>query len=421
MAIVTNIISAIGNNNSLAPLIVRDLGIENPVKVSLTYKQNKSNKEIAYLATRERLIDEYSVSTVWLGGVPAVGWLANKLIKKQGFNPEISSNLLKEAEFQGLKYNIEKFKEKAPEAVADLEKISKDVDKYRKCLTGKFLMQTIIPVTLMGWIIPKSIFALTAKSKARLKEKELQLKKGDCFVSENPKNEKRSLNFTGANVSMLADLSDVQKLFITDAGYAAGRISTARKRNEAYDIGVRMAGMMYLNYVFPKQLEKVMNFVSKKCLQTSLDLDVKLLDNKEFLKSIGEGTLELPKSDKPNDLIEFVDKNPSAKFTKYADKYGKIKMLNSELRDPRAYVDFKALGEFRNSIENLSNMAKNIEGADYLSKVQNYAKFAKYVKTFTILANIGITSSLLAFGLPKLQFLVREKITGSKLEPGILD
>ena len=64
MALVTSIISAIGNNNSLAPLIVRDCGIENPVKVAMTYRQNKSNKEIAYLATRERVVDEYSVSTV---------------------------------------------------------------------------------------------------------------------------------------------------------------------------------------------------------------------------------------------------------------------------------------------------------------------------------------------------------------------
>ncbi len=421
MALVTNIISAIGNNNSLAPLIVRDCGIENPMKVFLTYKQNKANKEIAYLATRERVIDEYSVSSVWLGGVPAVGWCADKLIKKKGYNPTINSKLLNEEELQGLKYNIEKFKDKAPEAVADLEKIANNTNKYRKCLAGKFLMQTVIPVALMGWIIPKAIFALTAKSKANLKEKERQLAVKDEFVSQQSCAKNTSPSFKGANVSMLADLSDVQKLFITDAGYAVGRISTARKRNEAYDIGVRMAGMMYLNYIFPKQLEKVMNAVSKKCLQTSLDLDVKLLDNKEFLESIGDGSLELPKSDKPKDLIEFIDNNPSSKFTKFADKYGKIKMLNPELRDPRAYVDFKSLGEFRNSIENLSQMAKNVEGADYVSKVRGYARFAKYVKTFTILANIGITSSLLAIGLPKLQFFIREKLTGSKLEPGIVD
>ena len=67
MAIISNIISAIGNNNSIYPLIVRDCGIEVPTKVYKTYKQNKDDKEIAYLATRERLIDEYATSAVWLG------------------------------------------------------------------------------------------------------------------------------------------------------------------------------------------------------------------------------------------------------------------------------------------------------------------------------------------------------------------
>lgn len=39
----TGIISAIGNNNSVYPLIVRDCGIEVPSKIALTYNQNKKN------------------------------------------------------------------------------------------------------------------------------------------------------------------------------------------------------------------------------------------------------------------------------------------------------------------------------------------------------------------------------------------
>ena len=35
-----NTISAIGNNNSFAPLLVRDCGIEAPTKVAQTYNQN---------------------------------------------------------------------------------------------------------------------------------------------------------------------------------------------------------------------------------------------------------------------------------------------------------------------------------------------------------------------------------------------
>ena len=96
-------------------------------------------------------------------------------------------------------------------------------------------------------------------------------------------------------------------------------------------------------------------------------------------------------------------------------------MLNEKIRDPRAYVDFEALGKFRNSIENFGKMAKNAEGADIIQKVENYARKACGVKAATIIMNVLITSGLLAIGLPKFQFLMRELITGSKLEPGIVD
>ena len=66
-----NIVSALGNNNSIYPLLVRDCGIENLAKCALTYKQNaKESKFIAREATRERIIDEYSTSIIGLGWIP---------------------------------------------------------------------------------------------------------------------------------------------------------------------------------------------------------------------------------------------------------------------------------------------------------------------------------------------------------------
>lgn len=417
MTLVTNIISSIGNNNSIAPLIIRDCGIEVPTKILMTYNQNKSNKDIAYLAARERFVDEYAVSAVWLGGVPLMGFIADKLIKKiNKFNPNINSKLLKEEEFQGLKYNINKFKEKAPEAVADLEKIAKNTSKYKRNLAGKFLLQTIIPIALIGWIIPKAVFAWTAKTK----EKQAKAKQNntDTFTKSSIENKKTNPNFKGG-IGSLADLSNLEKLFITDAGYAVGRIATARKRNEAYDIGVKMSGMIYLNYIFPKQLEKLLNGISSNLLKTNLDLDIKLLNNKEFLDAIKNQALELPQTDSAKDLIEFIDNKPDSLFTKYANEFGKIKMLDNKTRDPRAYVDFKQLGEFRNSIENfIKTSTKSGLSED---KILEFAKKAKKVKTFNTLFNISVSSILLAFGLPKFQFMMREIITGSKLEPGIID
>ena len=79
-----NIISAVGNNNSVYPLLVRDCGVENPIKIALTYKQNiGESPKVARYAVRERSIDEYSTSAVWLGTVPAVEYCADKFISKK--------------------------------------------------------------------------------------------------------------------------------------------------------------------------------------------------------------------------------------------------------------------------------------------------------------------------------------------------
>ena len=108
---IASIISAIGNNNSVYPLIVRDCGIEVPTKIALTYAQNKKeSKGIAYLAARERFLDEYSVSAVWLGGIPLVGKVCDTLIKNRGFSPSVNLKLFKEEDgIQGIDYNIKKF------------------------------------------------------------------------------------------------------------------------------------------------------------------------------------------------------------------------------------------------------------------------------------------------------------------------
>ena len=51
--------------------------------------------------------------------------------------------------------------------------------------------------------------------------------------------------------------------------------------------------------------------------------------------------------------------------------------------------------------------------------IEKYAKKAKAVKSVNILTNIGLSSFLLAYALPKAQFAFRKLVTGSDLEPGL--
>ena len=271
--------------------------------------------------------------------------------------------------------------------------------------------------------------AKIAKLKAQRKKQNSQQNtmafeglKSDTFAVMSLK-KKKDVSFGGRFISNLANFSTLEKMETIDGGYAIGRVLTARKgadgnRNEAIDIGFKMAGMMYLNYVAPKQIEKILNKATMKAFKLDVKLDPLMLADKEFLKQIKEGTLELPKTARPQDMLDYIDNNPKSLFVKYANKFEKITMLKEGVRDPRAYVNMKKLAEFRNDIEAFAKNALSDGGA---AMVEKFAKRAKFVKSVNILANVGLSSFLLAYGLPKAQFAFRKLVTGSDLEPGIVN
>lgn len=414
---IANIISAIGNNNSVYPLIVRDCGIEVPTKIALTYNQNKKeSKGIAYLAARERFLDEYAVSAVWLGGIPLVGWLCDKYIKKRGLNPKVNLKLFKEENgIQGIDYNIKKFKDIAPDAVKDLLKAKQNKKLYEKLLASKFVASTTIPILFMGFILPKLIFASSAKKIENLRKKEAQQKSSSniSFLQKDRFYKQNDISFKGNWIAKAANFSAQDKMAVTDGGYAVGRVGTARNKNEAYDISFKMAGMMFLNFVAPKWIEKVLNKA------TGVELDPVMLADKEFINQVKDGSIlnNLPKSDKAEDLLKFVDdiSNKDTQFIKFAKKFGKIQILENGVRDPRAYVDIKNLSKFRNDIKTFAETAKGKSDDAF----RLFVKKSKFAKSANIITNVALSSFLLAYALPKAQFKFRKWITGSDLEPGL--
>lgn len=408
----TGIISAIGNNSSVYPLIVRDCGIEVPTKVAMTYNQNlKDSKQMANNALRERLIDEYGTSIVWLGGIPLMNSFGNWIIKKLGYDPGVNVSLLKEDSKQGLKYNIEKFKNLAPDEVKAMEKALKNKSTYQKLLAGKFILSTAIPVAVMGYFLPKANFALTAK----LKKKQEAVKPivQDTYETEGVNiitfASSTSLSFKGVSAS-LANMSTVNKMALTDGGLTVGRVGTARNKYEALENGFKMSMMMFLNFVAPIWIAKGLDNLSGKLFNTNVNLDPNLLDDKAFLEEIKEGTLNIPE----NNFIEYLDKNPDSKISKLCEKYCGVKYLKNRVRDPREFVDEKKIGNFLDEVRKFARDAKAS------NNVEKYAKKALRVKSANILANVGISSFLLAMVLPKVTFILRKKVTGSDAEPGLM-
>lgn len=407
--IVTNIISAIGNNSSIYPLLVRDCCIEAPSKILIARKENlKESKEIANDATREKIIDEYATSGIWLGGIPMVEYFSDKFISKKGYNPIVNLNLFKAEKnkeaYQGIEYNINKFKniqaKDVQDAVQDLIKVKNNKGSFEKLLTKKFCAATIIPTIIMGFVLPKLNFALTKK----IREKKAPQK------AES----KKEISFTGSFTSQIANLRTVDKMAISDGGLTVGRVTTSRNKDEAWTNAFRMIGSMILNFVTPIYIAKVLDKLANKLFNINVNLDPKILADNEFINTIKNSKVELPKSNTEKDLIDFIDNKPQALFSRFAQKTGKVSYLKSGYRDPRKFVDIKDLGKFRNEFENFIAKAKQSKN------IENFARKAKFVKSANILANVGISSFLLAGVLPAATYKFIKFTTGSYSDPGLV-
>ena len=77
-------------------------------------------------------------------------------------------------------------------------------------------------------------------------------------------------------------------------------------------------------------------------------------------------------------------------------------------------MDEKKIGNFLDEVRKFARDAKAS------NNVEKYAKKALRVKSANILANVGISSFLLAMVLPKVTFILRKKVTGSDAEPGLM-
>lgn len=409
-----NIISALGNNNSIYPLLVRDCGIENVAKCALTYKQNvKESKFIAQQATRERIIDEYSTSAIWLGGIPLIGKICDKLIDLTGLSSKVDVNLFNETQNQGLLKNIAQFKQSAPKQVEELVKVSKNQKAFKNLQVAKFFVTTAIPIAIMGFVLPKFNFKLTQKkineTKIKDEKKTVQMPNMVEFCSLAKKN--NQLSFKG--LEKLANVSDLGKMAILDGGLTIGRVKTGRNKAEKAELAFKMAGMCFLNYIAPKWLEKGFNKITKMIFGINTDLDVKLLDNKDFINSIKNNSLKLPNATDEKTILNFVDNNAESMFVKQAKKLKLLSFLDNGVRDPRKFVNTDKVAQLKESIEQFANDALKSEN------VERFAKKALGAKSFNTLLNIGLSSVLLALVLPKLQFLFRKAITGSDTDPAI--
>ena len=169
----------------------------------------------------------------------------------------------------------------------------------------------------------------------------------------------------------------------------------------------------WFNFVTPIYIAKFLDKSANKVFGVNVNLDPLIMGDKNLVAAIKNNNIELPKSDSPKDLFEFIDSKPQSLFSQLASSQGKIVYLKNNFRDPRKYVDTKDLGNFRNQLENF------IKTAQKSSDITKFVKKAKFVKGVNILSNVLMSSALLAIALPKLQYGFNKLLTGSYSDPGL--
>ena len=446
---VSAIFSALGNNSSIAQIAVKD-GIETIGRTAMAYKEgSKTSKKFGALEARERLIEANATSLVWLGGIPTLKVLFDKLYtnKKYGFEQikEYGKDALAKTDIRLLDKNsaqalkLENIKDNA--LIPHVKKILDNPQAFKNTFIKKSAIATLIPIALVGYILPKTVYAYTHNRIERQKKKELQnafknqvmnkenlINSTPAFATFMGKAKRANLSFHGGMASLSKYFTDpVSNMVMVDAGIFAGRVGSARNGKEAAERTITELGYIGFLYGAGKYIAKGLESMTKKFLNMPTSLDAKLLQDKNFTdsllavakdKTIAQKALDFAQNNEKS-IIEFIDNDLAKNAGKFsnltlqaAEKTGFINVVKGA-RNPLKFIETKDVATLNEQIkEFVEVLAKNANPEAFIKKV-------KMVKRASILANIAICSAAMAYGLPKIQYLFRGKVSPNTIAPGL--
>lgn len=518
-------LSTLDKPTSLAPFFVKDM-IDNCGRVGMAYQESGKHE------ARERFIEEFGTSLVWLGGIPFCKKMADKIIApKYGIDPTIhykrinaGRDLKKDGFFKSPSYKLAKEtkqsysnnqlfeltkeflqKKGATESLEKLGKLSgedlvKKYSKYHKWSTGlavaaSFVMlTTVLPRFNQGLsklIIvggakkngnsangeptqqQKNVIAqkpsLKSNAKAVLAGKTKQpTSNSAAFISklhnsDNTAQNKKDVQFKGLGsyfnvkeafniVSMAenAQVNPVSSMLVLDYGIAGSRVGVnPRNNDERIEYAIKEGGIILFFYQAADWITKGLRSLSEKALKTPISLDYKILGDKEFTDKVhliknstnsekkAQEILKFADEANEDSILKFIDKNlengiKTIKNTKgeeehifenftlrMAQKSGliDIEKKNGKLvRNLRKFIETENVAALN---ENLKTFVKEAINPGQTLNLENFIKKAKSVKAGAILGNMAICSITLCYFLPKFQYFIREKRTGTSAYPGI--
>lgn len=478
-------ISALDTPSSLFPFFIKDAF---DITGRTVMAQNEGGKHEA----REKFIEEAGTSLFWIGGIPAIRAISNQIYKKkidtdihfkrinsEGIQNYYADELVKDGkstftaqDLEGINLKGNKLKEIQTKLKNSDYKINGSKGFYKKFHVGTTTAGVLINLVMLTFALPQFNQFLSRKiiSKEVNKNNTDKLAFGNKidinnFLNKtNPtktnKDNKTSFGslkefvdfknlFKFSEMAESAQLNPQSAMLILDYGISGSRVTVVpRNNNERIEYAVKEGGIILFFYYAADIIKNGIAKLANKYLKSPIDLDYKVLNNKEFSniltnKHNKNELLDFTQTTEKDDKAELkvikmidqeLDKTTQAtkkeevfkNFTlKMAQKEGLIDVeyddsIQKWIRHSKKYIQTDKIINLNNNLKNFYEKAvEQVKAGSFESNIENIISKTKKVKMASIIANMAICCASLSFILPKIQYAIREHRTKTNAAPGI--
>lgn len=405
----STIYSTLGNNNSLAPLAIKDIANSLGLTAGSYITGDK-------LEGRDRFIDEFGTQAIWLFGIPAYKKLLDlTLYKALKIDPKFDVRNLSQKRAKILEKSIQY----ADASIKPSMKQAVKNPKFSKNLAmGKFIVSTALTILSYGGLT-KYRHHLTKKTAEKEIMAEMQQDKTDFSYTKPEK------NLLGNQPSFTGGIQDfmynpVKNLMILDGSITTERLANSRNKQEfiGYTIkeGTVWAFMYFASKPIQKFFEKSVENNKKK--PASIDLDARVIESKELEKAFKNGELKASvkkvlELKTPEQLLDFIHNNPedfTVKMAKMSDVLPTLKKATqADNVDYRQFIDLDAFKGVAEKLQKLDGKFDAFKATDASDKtLEAFLKNVKKFKRASILKNMGICIGALGILAPAVMIAVRK-------------
>src|SRR5574344_2654883 len=306
--ITAKIFSELGSNSSLLPMGIKD--VSNSLGMTAGSYLASNNK----VEGKDRFIDEFGTQAIWLFGIPFFTKIIDMTAYKvAGYNPKFDTRTLKNESITELA------KKYAPtESIKEsIIKASKNQKMFKGLFLGKFVGATALTMASYAALTSyrhkytekEQIAEIKKEMAAEKAQKQAQEQKTPtAFKGFNKKSSQLSFNGGGIG-NALSDFmfNPVKNMMILDAGITGERLADARDPQDFMGYVIKEGGFWAFMYFAG---ERIQHFFEKRAIKKhhkSIDLDIKVLQDENFKKAVGNSE-QLKK-----DLDIFMFKNVKGK------------------------------------------------------------------------------------------------------------